>query len=91
METAKVAPPMRGPIRQRGSAQEGQTWLRDFFGEGFFCELRLYGVLRSSLCVLTEGAQRRGMWHHAYAGKGVLQEDESQEPRRRTAPCWHAW
>jgi hypothetical protein len=34
---------MRRPIRQRGSAHESQTWWRGFFGEGFFCELRLYG------------------------------------------------
>ena len=39
---------MRRPIRQRGSAHESQTWWRGFFGEGFFCELRLYGVLGSS-------------------------------------------
>jgi hypothetical protein len=40
---------MRRSIRERGSAHESQTWWRGCFGEGYFCELPLYGVLRSSL------------------------------------------
>ena len=37
---------------------------------GLADELRVDGVLRSSLCALTEGAQRRATWHHAYDVKG---------------------
>jgi hypothetical protein len=54
---------MRRSIRERGSAHESQTWWRGCFGEGYFCELPLYGVLRSSLLASNpKQRQRYAVW-----------------------------